>query len=81
MVHSDHLALRQINQPINSNRIHTCWFAFLQRFNFSIQQEVRSFKASVTVIEAIKDLYEADPDFGRIWADVKNKLPRACFTI
>lgn len=31
--------LRQINESSNTNRMHTRWFTYLQRFNFSIQHK------------------------------------------
>lgn len=37
IIHSDHLALKELNNPSTSNIMHIRWYTYLQRFVFSIQ--------------------------------------------
>lgn len=50
IIHSDHIALRQINNPFNTNRMHARWFTFLQRFIFTIQHKAGSLNKVVDVL-------------------------------
>lgn len=83
IIHSDHLALKQLNTPITTNR-HARWYAYLQRFVFTIQHRpgeknkvagalsrrahtLTVLQVSVPALDCVKELYSEDEDFKVEW--------------
>lgn len=89
----DHLALKQINGTTNTNRMHAWWFAYQQKFQFTIKrkagklnQVADAFSRSslLTILSSTItafDSYKDEEDFSICWKLCTQEQPPLGFNL